>query len=705
MISHMESLKHLIEPKSIAIIGASSDFSRIGGRPIKSLLDFQYKGRILPVNPKYEEIAGLPCFSTIKEISEEVDVAILAVPNSKVLKTVEECGEKGVRSIIVISGGYEEVNEEGANLQEEIIKIAEKYQMRVLGPNTVGMFNALTGAFANFGITKAHGEVPKGNIAIVTQSGAFCTYLYTLAVQNQIGLNYFIGTGNEADIDVAECIAYLAEDPKTDVIACYIEGIKDGEKFLKSLDLAKRYKKPVIIYKVGRTEIGRKAALSHTASLAGTETVWEAVFKQTSAYRVDSIQELLDVASACSYSLFPQGKRVAIFTISGGAGVMLADHLTELGLELSQPSEETKKQLLQILPHASVMNPIDLTGQLVNKPELMLDFMKTTLDKENYDLIITFIAAQGYIKSTLEKHIETFKEIRTAHSHIPQLLTTIVTPETKKMINDAGIAVFNDPLRIAKVAKALCQIGANFTDYEKPRSKWEKKTRKFNCFSDGILTEYNSKQILQDYDIPVTREIITMTQKEAIKAANDIGYPVVLKGLSPQIPHKTEMGLVHLNVKNDEGIVRIYETLRNNIKKVEGADFEGVLVQEMLEPATVEMIIGSKTDPQFGPVVMVGIGGIFVEVINDVSVRMAPVNNEEARNMILELKSVSLLQGARGKAHADIEALCETVVALSRLAADYKNQIEEIDLNPLMVYPQGKGVRAADALIKLKRST
>jgi acetyltransferase len=697
-----KSLRPLLDPKNIAVIGASSDLTRIGGRPIKNLLDFNYKGTIFPVNPKRTEIAGLPCYPHISGVPGEIDLALIVVPAPMVLKTVKDCAQKGVRSLIVVSSGFAEAGEEGKKIQDEMTRIARESKMRVLGPNTVGMFNVLTGAFANFGISRSMGTVPKGRIGIVSQSGALCAYLYTLAVEQQIGLSYFIGTGNEADVDVADCISYLAEDPDTDVIACYMEGTRNGEKLLSALNLAKQRKKPVIVLKVGRSAAGRLAIASHTASLVGSDDVFDTIYKEAGAYRVESIQELLDIAWACSFGPLPRGKRVAIFSISGGAGVMLADQLTERGLILPQPDEEIQKQLKQLVPYASVLNPIDFTAQLLNDPKLLVDFMKNVLDRVPYDMVVTFTSTQGYYPMMTEKILDAIREVREAHPHIPHLLTSMTVPETRKMIREAGIPVYNDPIRMAKAGAALFRIAEFMQDSAPQRPRWEKKVRDLSVYSHPTLTEAASKEILRDYGIPVTREKMATAPEEAIQIANEIGYPVVLKGMSPQIPHKTEAGLVHLQVRSDAEVAELFSKIKESIAKVNGAECSGVLVQEMLKPPFVEMIVGSKFDPVFGPMVMVGMGGIFVEVLRDVSIRRAPVSEEQAMAMLRELRGFHLLEGARNQPPADTEALCAIIAALSRLAADYGDAAEEIDVNPVAVYARGKGAKAADALIKRK---
>ncbi|MCQ6275366.1 acetate--CoA ligase family protein [Bacillus sp. V3B] len=701
----LDSLKPLLDPNSIAIIGASSDLTKIGGLPIKSLLDFKYQGRIFPINPKYEEIAGLTCYPHISHVPYEIDLAIIVLPSSLVLQTVRDCGTHGVKSIIVMSAGFSEIGEQGRRNQEELTKIANNYGMRILGPNTVGMFNLKKGAIANFAITSSLGEVPKGRIGIVSQSGAFCGYIYTLASQKQIGLSYFIGTGNEADIDVADCIAYLAQGEHTDVIAVYLEGCKDGRKLISSLEMAKKNNKPVIVLKTGKSEIGSKAALSHTASLVGEDASYDVIFKQTGAYRVESIQEMLDIAYACSFGRLPQGKNIAIFTVSGGAGIMMADYLAFQDVNLPEPEESVRKKLLQLVPFASIQNPVDFTGHLVNNPKIFGDFLREVLDNGIYDMIVTFTGIQGYKKEAFEELLSAMKEIHNEYPHIPQLLTTLFTPETKKKIHKTGIPVFDDPITMVKVAKALSYLGNHFYPSTQSEMKWIKKKLDLSLFTSHTLTEVHSKQLLQYYDIPVTIEKMVKTEEEAVKVANEIGYPVVLKGMSPQISHKTEANLVHLNVYNDVEVIRLFRYLRQRIFQIQDAEFEGVLVQEMLDRPIAEIIVGSKNDLLFGPMIMVGLGGVFVEAFKDVSIRKAPVDKNEALKMIQELKGFSILNGLRGQPPVDIEALSDLITSVSHLVIDYAAEMEEVDLNPVMVYPVGNGVKVADALIKLKKKT
>jgi acyl-CoA synthetase (NDP forming) len=465
MTIDIETMKPLLDPKSIAIIGASSDLTKIGGRPIKGLIDFKYQGRILPVNPKYKDIAGLRCYPSIQEVPGDIDLAIIVVPGSAVVSAVQACGERGVRSVIVMSAGFAEIGGEGRQAQDEILSAAKKYNMRVLGPNTVGMFNLISGAMGNFGIGTQLGEVPKGRIAIASQSGAFCAYVYTLAAEGQIGLNYFVGTGNQADVDVADCIAYFAEDADTDVIVLYMEGISDINKLTEALELAKRRNKPVIAIKSGSSERGRRAIVAHTASSLEPEEIYEKIFRKTGVYQVESIQELLDVAMACSYGILPRGNRVAVFTISGAAGVILADQLTALGMDLPEPSAQVQKALLEKVPYASVFNPIDMTGQLVNQPELMGQFMNAVLEKGQYDMVLTYISDLGYNETILDKFLTSIREVRAAHPHIPQLMTTNFTRESKKKLHDTEVIVYNDLTRMVKVTKGLFHLGSSLVDY------------------------------------------------------------------------------------------------------------------------------------------------------------------------------------------------------------------------------------------------
>jgi acyl-CoA synthetase (NDP forming) len=693
-------LHALFDPESIAIIGASADAKRIGGRPLKYLQQNRFKGRIYPVNPKYGEINGLKCYADITQIPDEIDLAIISLPGQAVLESVKQCAQKGVRSIIVFSSGFGEVDDEGKRQQEEIAGIARAHGIRLLGPNCLGLFNTNNGVFATFS-TILESQTPyRSKISFVSQSGAFGSYVYTLARQHQIGFSHFVATGNESDIDAADCIAYFAQDENTDVIACYVEGVKNGEKFLQALRMAAENRKPVVVLKVGRTDEGRQAAMSHTGSLAGADEVYDEVFRQYGAYRANTVEEFIDVVYGCSKLPLPKGERVAVFTVSGGIGIMLADALTENGLRLPQPPEDVQQRLKDLLPYAGVNNPIDTTAQLNVQPELLGQFMEAVLDGGIYDAAIAFLGFTGLYSHTLQARLPSLEQIARRYGNIPLITITLHDENSKKQFEDRGLFLVENPTQAVRILKALHFFNRFYADMPDHRAMAQPKIVAVPSGA-SVLTEFESKKWLAQYGIPVTREKLATTAEEAVAHAREIGFPVVLKGMSPQILHKSDLGLVQLRIQNELETVAKFEEIRRRIEQTEGAQFDGVLVQEMLAGDAVEMFIGAKRDPVFGQMVVTGIGGIFIEVFNDAVMRKAPITVEEAVKMLRELRGFKILQGARGKPPCDIEALGTVIARFSEMLAGAGSAVREIDMNPIMVFANGQGVKVADALITL----
>ncbi|GAK00565.1 acetate--CoA ligase family protein [Geomicrobium sp. JCM 19055] len=392
MITKEMTLDALFNPSSIAIIGATPDAKRIGGRPLAYLQKHDYQGSIYPINPNYDQIAGLKCYSGIAEVGETIELAVISLPRDLVLDEFKKCAENGVQSVIIFSAGFAEVDDEGRRIQEEMTAIAKKHNVRVLGPNCLGMFNVNKGVYATFSIIIGDQTPLKGKIGFVSQSGAFGSHVFTLAKQKQIGFSHFIATGNESDVDVADCIAYLAQDKSTKVIACYIEGAKDGNKLIHAFKLAADNNKPVVVLKVGTTNVGKQAALSHTGSLVGSDDVYNAIFEQFGVYRASTIEEFIGVAYACTELPIPKGDRVAVFTVSGGVGIMLADQLSEQSLSVLETPQVVQEKLKEILPIAGVKNPIDTTAQINSIPTLLEDFMDIVLSTGLYDSAIAFFS-------------------------------------------------------------------------------------------------------------------------------------------------------------------------------------------------------------------------------------------------------------------------------------------------------------------------
>ncbi len=696
-------LNALFDPKSIAIIGASPDDQKIGGRPLSYLQKYGFEGVIYPINPKYEEMNGLKCYPDISVVKAQIDLVIIAVPKSVVLETMKKCVEQKVRSVVIFSAGFAEVDEEGEKLQNEISRLARQNNVRVLGPNCLGMFNVSKGVYGTFSTIIEDEKPLKSNIGFVSQSGAFGSHVFTLARQHHIGFSYFVATGNECDVDVADCIQFLTQDPDTDVIACYIEGAKDGNKLIQALKLARENGKPVIALKVGRTSVGMKAALSHTGSLVGADEVFNTVFKQYGVYRAETIEEFLDVTYAASKLPFPKGNRTAVVTVSGGVGIMLADQLSANGLTLPETPVPVKEKLREILPIAGVQNPIDTTAQISYMPTLLEDFMESVLSSGEYDSAVVFLGFAGLKLDSFEDRITTLKAMKERFKDIPQVVVTINNQESRKMLSEAGLCVIEDPSRAVIVLKALQFFATNRTDVAYEEMVLPEKQDIFG--NSAILTEYGSKKILKQFGVPITEEKLARSAEEAIQYANEIGYPIVLKGMSPQILHKTDKGLVVLHLNDGDAVKTEFKKLKKIIEETEGAEFEGVLVQEMLKQDSVEMVVGSKKDPIFGQIVLVGMGGIYIELLKDVSMRKAPVSAREAEKMIQELQASPILQSYRGKPPYDVAELSRLISQFSHFIVTQEENLLEVDLNPVMVFPQGQGIKVADGLMTLTKTS
>lgn len=701
----MESLKAIFDPGSIAIIGASSDWKRIGGRPLKYLQDSGFQGTIYPINPKYEELSGLRCYADIAAVQADIDLAIIALPKEHVVHALRTCAEAKVRSAIIFSAGFAEVDEEGAMAQKEISAIANEFGIRVLGPNCLGMFNVSSGAYATFSVILSEGLPYPSRVGFVSQSGAFGSQVFTLARQRRFGFNRFIATGNESDVDVADCIAYMAQDENTDVIACYLEGAKSGEKLIAALELARKNRKPVVALKVGRSDAGAKAALSHTGALAGADEVYSEVLKQYGVYRAGTIDEFLDAVGGFSMLPIPKGTRTVVFTTSGGVGIMITDELAKYSLTMPETPEQIQSYMKQLLPIAGVKNPVDLTAQINKQPELLEKFMEAELSSGQYDAAIAFLGFAGLMSETIDSRIQTLKKLTNKYKDIPIIPVALCNDASLAKFRENQLAIIEDPTRAVQVLHVLNQyrIMSSRPDVRVTPVEQALKTLEEVNSSAATLTEHDSKRFLHQFGLPVTKEKLAATAAEALAFAKEIGFPLAMKGMSPEILHKTEHGLVHLHIQNEAEVREHYEMIKQNIAAVEGASFDGVLIQEMLPGDGVEMVVGAKWDPVFGQMIVVGMGGIWIELLKDISMRKAPVSKEEAEHMINELRAVKLLHGYRGKKPADVNALSQLVSDFSRLVAGLGARCSEADLNPVIVYGEGSGCKIADALLTLTK--
>lgn len=693
------SLDPLFHPRTIAIYGASSDPAKIGGRPLDFLKSSGFDGALHPINPKAASIQGLPAFSTVSEVPGAVDLVIVAVPASAVLAALQDCADHGVGAAVVLSSGFAEVGGAGAGWQHEITALAGRTGMRIVGPNCMGVINVRRRMLGTFTPSAAGFGLVPGCISLVSQSGAFGGYCLSLIRQRGLGLNLWITTGNQSDVDFADCVAYFAEDEDTDVIVGYIEAANDKERLIAALDLARSKGKRIVLMKVGSSDAGAQAAASHTASLAGSDQVYEGLFRQYGAYRARSIDELFDVAYACSLSKpQPAGRRLGLLTVSGGVGALMADVAAEFGLDVAPMPEEAQRRLKEILPFCGPRNPVDMTAQLVNDLTLFEKNFELMLEQGGYDLVVAFLSSVGQVLPLSSALLVQLQKVLARFPDRTVIVSMLASPEVRKLYEAAGVMLFDEPTRAVRAARALVYFAQ-----EARRARDRSVPPPLPAGALGpprhVVNEVEAKAVLASAGIPVVRELVASTEDAAAVCAGEIGYPVVLKIASADIPHKSEIGGVIVGIRDEAGVRAAFRTLMQRAgQHAPQARLDGVVVARMAGLG-VEAILGVVRDPVFGAVVMFGLGGIFVEAFKDVAFRVAPFSVGEARAMITEVKGSILLAGLRGQPPADEEALAEAIAALSVYAARHADALESIDINPFLVLARGEGALALDALI------
>ncbi len=699
MQDRIKGLQAMLEPKSVAIIGASDDPSRIGGRPLRYMRDGGFKGALYPVNPNREEVQGIKSYASILDVPEPVDCAIIAVPAKIVIRTIQDCADMGVKSVIIFSAGFAETaTGEGEAMQAQLADIAARTGLRILGPNCLGVLSFRSRFFATFSSTGDGGYFEPGPLAIISQSGAYGTHLYAVARSWGLGVAQVITTGNECDITVAECIAWAAQADHIKIIAAYAEGIKNGPALIESLKLARAHNKPVIFMKVGASKEGAAAAASHTASLAGADEIYQAVFDQYGVFRANTTEEMLDIAYACTAGIYPTGNKIGLVTLSGGVGVQMADHANKVGLDVSPMPEEAQAKLKAALPFAAPRNPVDTTAQMFNDLTLVGKNFTIMLDEGGYDVSVAFFTVAAASPYIVEPMLKELNQLRQRFPDKLIILSIMGPADIMERYRQAGYLIFEDPCRAISAAAALVHFGMSF--HHKPVIS-QNETGHVpapETLGRQALSEWASRQLLEQSGIPVVPGKLGSTSQEAAIIAQGFGTPVAMKINSADISHKTEIGGVELNV-DPKDAAQVFDRLQAQLKKhAPHAKSAGIIISPMIDGG-IETILGVKVDPVFGATVMFGLGGIFVEVFHDVVFRLAPFDNQEALKMIAEIKGFKLLQGVRGNPPADIAALADALVALSKFAAIHTDQLDSIDLNPFIVLPQGQGAIALDCLI------
>jgi len=710
----IKSLKSFFYPESVAIIGASGDPKKPGGQPLVALQNSGYQGKLFPVNPQYQELFGVKCYPSIKAIPEEVDLAIIAVPATIALATLQECAEKKVKAVIIITSGFAELNKEGAIIQKKMAELANQHGMRICGPNSMGIISSPARLMANFFIMNfPDKESIPTRLGFISQSGGFGSGIYEMIRSYGMGISHFISSGNEADVDFSDYLAYMAHDPCTQIIGGYMEGIRNGANFIKAAEAALAGGKPVLLVKTGKSTAGAKAAASHTGALTGSDRVYNAVFRQKGITRVESLHEMLTLLTVLSGGRLPRGNRVGLISSSGGAGVFLTDKFTESGFVLPQFTGETREKLAQLLPSfATPSNPLDITSAVMADPTLFLNASELVAEDPNIDIMaicqgtskesLKDLLQQGFpdmIAGFAEKIDKPVVVFFWGHQNTGQFIARSLTERKVPSVYEMEYGV--------KALASLLKYNSKRTSFlatRKPISTVsgakEETARILKDYPAGArLTEYESKKILTAYGIPATRGKLATSAGAAAEAAQKIGFPVVLKVESPDILHKTDSGGVKLNLQTPRDVENAYRDIMANIQRSSPqAKVKGVLVQEMLSQG-VEVIVGIGQDEVFGSIVIFGLGGILVEALKDISLRVPPLIKEDALEMIAEIKGRRLLEGFRGLLPVDKEALAEIILQVSRLALDFP-EIAELDINPMICTRQG--IKAADALIILR---
>ncbi|MBI3031653.1 MAG: acetate--CoA ligase family protein [Candidatus Rokubacteria bacterium] len=697
-------LQPLLEPESVTIIGASTDAQKISGRPLRYLLRHGYKGRIYPVNAGAGEVLGLAAYPEVRALPEVPDLAVICVPAARVPAALEACGEHGIPAAVVLSAGFAETGEEGARLQAQAASIAARSGMFLCGPNSVGVINVWRRLTASFSAHLEEGLLA-GPIAFVSQSGAMGTTTFNRMQDEGLGFSYFVSSGNQALLEAVDFIEAFLHDDHTEVVAAYIEGVRDGSKVLRVGRLARELGKPIVVLKAGRTDSGRRAALSHTAAVTGSHAVYRTAFRQAGIVMVEDIEELVDACRLLSQHRSLPGARMAVISGSGGVSVLAADHFAKAGLEIPLLSPDTVTTLQQILPpFAACQNPVDVTGQLFASPRLLQAALATAAQDPSVDGIALVLSmAPPDAARRMAEDIVLFAPQSPKPLAVGWLGGSMVE-EGRAIIRKAGIPLYTTLPALAAGLRILVEAGRRTQFVEAAHSVGVLPAPRREALErGGILPYLEARALLDHIGIEGPREAIVRDADEAVENAAQLGFPVAVKLLAPALSHKSEAGAVRVNLTTAhavrEAVGDLLEVARTRLA---GEPGEGLLVQQMITGGS-EFLLGLVRDAQFGNVLTLGAGGILVEVLRDVVHGLPPLSRGEAERMIGELAAARILDGVRGQPRRDREALIDALLRLSTLAETAGDAIEEMDINPLIVREEGRGAFAVDVRVVGRR--
>lgn len=703
---HQKNLQSFFYPESIAVVGTNRQKGTVPGDVFTNLLKAEFNGIIFPVSPRDKFISGVKTYKYVIDIEDPVDLAVVVFPSSVVHLALEQCGKKGIQSVIVISAGFREVGGVGKEREDKLMEIAERYDMSVIGPNCLGVIN--TDPQVRLNASFARNLPHEGNIGFISQSGALCTGVLDYAMAHHIGFSKFISFGNKPDVKETDLLYYLAKDEKTSIILIYLEEISDGRELMQAAKyVIEKSHKPVLLLKGGRTSEGASAAASHTGSLAGSDKICDAACEQSGIIRCDTIEEMFNLAIAFAYQPVPETNKTAIITNAGGPGVLATDAVISEGLKIARFSDKTTDILRRNLPAtANINNPVDVIGDA--RADRYKAAISAVCEDPEVGGVLVILTPQSMTEIN-----EIAQEVIHVSSHYEKPIYASFMGEADvgegiKMLEQNRIPHYFLP-------EAMAKSFGNIYHFNELIKQAESKPKIFNDVNKGQahnlldeaigsnkkhLPEYEAVKVLETYKLPFLSNGLANSREEAGKIADDLGYPVVMKVMSEDIVHKFDVGGVVLDIDSRKEAEEAYDSIRARVaKNVPEANVEGIFVTRQI-PKGEEVILGIKRDPVFGPVVMFGLGGIYVEVFEDVSFKVAPIDERAAEKMIKQIKAYPLLSGFRGRNPADLEAVKDTIMRLSQLAVDCP-QIKELDINPMVVLEEGEGAFIADAKIML----